>query len=119
MLAMKHTFLFAVAALALSACSLMPVTTISRSELLTPTAMTAMDPSTYTGMMYYGSDDTYDYFTRNSLKYRVLRAENAMPAAGRFTFDNWQTGKLYSQAALQGAANGGLQNLFSKFSNAR
>lgn len=117
--AMKNTILVVVAALALSSCSLMPVTTISRSELLTPTAMTAMDPSTYTGMMYYGADDTYDYFTRNSLKYRVLRTENAMPAAGRFTFDNWQTGKLYSQAAaqgaLQGAANGGLQNFFNKF----
>ena len=78
---MKHTILLAVAALALSSCSLMPVTTISRSELLKPTAMTAIDHSTYTDMMYYGADDTYDYFTRNSLKYRVLRTENAMPAA--------------------------------------
>lgn len=111
---MKHTLLLAVAALALSSCSLMPVTTISRSELLTPTAMTAMSPTTYTDMMYYGADDTYDYFTRNDLKYRVLRSENAMPAAGRFTFDNWQTGKLYREAAAQGAA-GGLQGLLNKF----
>ncbi len=88
----------------LVSCSLMPVTTISRKELLTPTVMTAVDTSTYTDMMYYGSDETYDYFTRNSLKYRVLRTENAVPASARFSFDNWQTGKLYRQVAAQGAA---------------
>ena len=112
---MKHAILFSVAALALSSCSLMPVSTISRAELLTPSTMTVVDPSTYTNMMYYGSDDTYDYFTRNSLKYRVLRSENAMPAAGRFTFDDWKTGKLYAQAA----ASGGLQSLLNKYRNPR
>ena len=66
--------------------------------------MTAVDTSTYTDMMYYGADETYDYFTRNSLKYRVLRTENAVPASARFSFDNWQTGKLYRQVAAQGAA---------------
>lgn len=117
---MKHTILFAVAALALSSCAMMPVTTISRSELLKPTAMTAIDHTTYTDMMYYGADDTYDYFTRNSLKYRVLRTENAMPAAGRFPFDNWQTGKLYREAAAQGALQSStLQNLLNRFRTAQ
>ena len=115
MRSMKHIILFAVGAVALTSCSLMPVTTISRSELLTPSTMTAIDPSTYTGMMYYGADDTYDYFTRNSLKYRVLRTENAMPNAGRFPFDDWKTGKLYSQAA----ASGGLQGLLNKYRQSR
>ena len=113
--AMKRVALFAVSVLALTSCSLLPVTTISRTELLTPTAMTAVDPSTYTGMMYYGADDTYDYFTRNSLKYRVLRSENAMPAAGRFPFDDWKTGKLYREAAV----SGGLQSLINKYRSAR
>ena len=112
---MKHVILFAAAAVALTSCSLMPVTTISRSELLTPSTMTVVDPSTYTNMMYYGSDDTYDYFTRNSLKYRVLRTEKAMPDAGRFPFDDWKTGMLYGQAA----ASGGLQSLLNKYRKTR
>lgn len=115
---MKYMILFAVAALALSSCSMMPVTTISRSELLKPTAMTAIDHSTYTDMMYYGADDTYDYFTRNSLKYRVLRTEKAMPEGGRFPFDDWKTGKLYREAAAQGAASG-ISNFLSKFRKAQ
>lgn len=115
---MKYMILFAVAALALSSCSMMPVTTISRSELLKPTAMTAIDHSTYTDMMYYGADDTYDYFTRNSLKYRVLRTEKAMPEGGRFPFDDWKTGKLYREAAAQGAASG-ISDFLSKFRKAQ
>lgn len=115
---MKNTILLVVAAMSLVSCSLMPVTTISRSELLKPTAMTAIDHSTYTDMMYYGADDTYDYFTRNSLKYRVLRTENAVPAAGRFTFDNWQTGKLYREVAAQGAATS-ISNFLQKFRKAQ
>ena len=79
----------------LASCSLMPVQTITRKELLTPTTYTAVDPSSYTDMMYYGADNTYDYFTRNSLRYRVLRSENAMPESARFSFNNWQGGKLY------------------------
>lgn len=120
---MKNTILLAAVACVLSSCSLMPVTTISRSELLTPSAMTLVDHKTYTDMMYYGSDETYDYFTRNSLKYRVLRSEKAMPDAGRFPFDNWQTGKLYREAAAQGAiqsvSNGGLKNLLNQFRKAQ
>lgn len=91
----------------LASCSLMPVQTITRKELLTPTAYTAVDPSSYTDMMYYGADDTYDYFTRNSLRYRVLRTENAMPQSGRFTFNNWQDGKMYRDC-LVGAAVGSI-----------
>lgn len=115
---MKNTILLAVAAMSLVSCSMLPVTTISRSELLTPSAMTAVDYTTYTDMKYYGADDTYDYFTRNSLKYRVLRTENAVPAAGRFPFDNWQTSKLYREVAMQGAVQG-VSNLLQQFRQVR
>ncbi len=96
-----------IAMVALASCSLMPVQTITRKELLTPTTYTAVDPTSYTDMMYYGADNTYDYFTRNSLRYRVLRTENAMPESGRFTFNNWQGGKLYRDC-LVGAAVGSI-----------
>lgn len=96
-----------IAALALASCSLMPVQTITRKELLTPTAYTAVDPTSYTDMMYYGADATYDYFTRNSLRYRVLRTEKAMPESARFTFNNWQGGKMYRDC-LVGAAVGSI-----------
>ncbi len=94
-----------IAALALVSCSLMPVQTITRKELLTPTTYTAVDPSSYTDMMYYGADDTYDYFTRNSLRYRVLRTEKAMPESARFTFNNWQGGKMYRDCLVGAAVN--------------
>ena len=94
-----------IAALALASCSLMPVQTITRKELLTPTTYTAVDPTSYTDMMYYGADNTYDYFTRNSLRYRVLRTENAMPESGRFTFNNWQGGKLYRDCLVDSVRN--------------
>ncbi len=94
-----------IAALALASCSLMPVQTITRKELLTPSAYTAIDPSSYTDMMYYGADDTYDYFTRNSLRYRVLRTEKSMPESARFTFSNWQGGKMYRDCLVGAAVN--------------
>ena len=90
-----------IAMAALASCSLMPVQTITRKELLTPTTYTAVDPSSYTDMMYYGADDTYDYFTRNSLRYRVARTENAMPESARFTFNNWQGGKMYRDCLVE------------------
>ena len=79
-------------ALGLSSCA---VKTVSRSELLTPTLSTAMNTSELTDMKYYGSDAEYDYFTRGYTRYRVLKSENCLPDSARFTFDNWQTSKLY------------------------
>lgn len=79
-------------ALGLSSCA---VKTVSRSELLTPTLATAMDTSELTDMKYYGADAEYDYFTRGYTRYRVLKSENCLPESARFTFNNWQGGKLY------------------------
>lgn len=98
---MRYTVSALLVMTALASCSLMPVQTISRKELLTPSTYTVVDPSSYTDMMYYGADATYDYFTRNDLKYRVLRSENAMPESARFTFNNWQGGKLYRDCLVQ------------------
>ncbi len=83
----------AVLLLALGLCSC--VRTVSRKELLTPTLATAMDSSELTDMKYYGADAEYDYFTRGYSRYRVLKSENCLPESARFTFDNWQTSKLY------------------------
>ena len=94
-----------IAALALASCSLMPVQTITRKELLTPSTYNLVDPSSYTDMMYYGADATYDYFSRNSLRYRVLRTEKAMPESARFTFNNWQGGKMYRDCLVGAAVN--------------
>lgn len=79
-------------ALGLSSCA---VKTVSRSELLTPTLSTAMNTSELTDMKYYGADAEYDYFTRGYTRYRVLKSENCLPESARFTFNNWQGGKLY------------------------
>ncbi len=79
-------------ALGLSSCA---VKTVSRKELLTPTLATAMDTSELTDMRYYGADAEYDYFTRGYTRYRVLKSEKCLPESARFTFDNWQTSKLY------------------------
>lgn len=107
-----------IAMVALASCSLMPVQTITRKELLTPTTYTAVDPTSYTDMMYYGADNTYDYFTRNSLRYRVLRTENAMPESGRFTFNNWQGGKLYRDCLVGAAVNSFIPGLSGTTTNA-
>ena len=80
-------------ALGLSSCA---VKTVTRKELLTPTLATAMDSSELTDMKYYGSDAEYDYFTRSYTRYRVLKSENCLPESARFTFNNWQGGKLYT-----------------------
>ncbi|MBQ8516629.1 MAG: hypothetical protein IJ498_03515 [Akkermansia sp.] len=106
-----------IAMAALASCSLMPVQTITRKELLTPTTYTAVDPTSYTDMMYYGADNTYDYFTRNSLRYRVLRTENAMPESGRFTFNNWQGGKLYRDCLVGAAVNSVIPGLSGTTTN--
>lgn len=79
-------------AMGLSSCA---VKTVTRKELLTPTLSTAMNTSELTDMKYYGCDAEYDYFTRGYTRYRVLKSENCLPESGRFTFNNWQGGKLY------------------------
>lgn len=79
-------------ALGLSSCA---VKTVSRKELLTPTLSTAMDHTELTDMKYYGADAEYDYFTRGYTRYRVLKSEKCLPESARFTFNNWQGGKLY------------------------
>jgi hypothetical protein len=104
-------------ALGLSSCA---VKTVTRKELLTPTLATAMDSSELTDMKYYGSDSEYDYFTRSYTRYRVLRSENAIPESARFTFNNWQGGKLYRECLTASATSqlqtlrNFLQNGFSK-----
>lgn len=105
-------------ALGLSSCA---VKTVSRKELLTPTLSTAMDHTELTDMKYYGADAEYDYFTRGYTRYRVLKSENCLPESARFTFNNWQGGKLYRDclkeaastsltAKLQGLLNGATLN---------
>ena len=78
-------------AMGLSSC----VKTVTRKELLTPTLSTAIDHTELTDMRYYGADAEYDYFTRGYTRYRVLKSENCLPESARFTFDNWQSSKLY------------------------
>lgn len=78
-------------ALGLSSC----VKTVTRKELLTPNLSTVMDHTELTDMKYYGADAEYDYFTRGYTRYRVLKSENCLPESARFTFDNWQTSKMY------------------------
>ena len=85
-------------ALGLSSCA---VKTVTRKELLTPTLATAMDSSELTDMKYYGSDAEYDYFTRGYTRYRVLKSEKCLPESARFTFNNWQGGKLYRECLTE------------------
>lgn len=102
---MKHTHLLTLAAfsLALGSCSLLPPKEVTRTELFTPSLSTALDHTELTDMMYYGCDGQYDYFTRGSRRYKVLVSQNAVPAATRFTFDNWQTGKMFRGALKETA----------------
>lgn len=88
--------------LGLSSCA---VKTVSRKELLTPTLATVMNTSELTDMKYYGSDATYDYFTRGYTRYRVLRSEKCLPESARFTFNNWQGGKLYRECLTESVGN--------------
>lgn len=100
-------------ALGLSSCA---VKTVTRKELLTPTLATAMDSSELTDMKYYGCDAEYDYFTRGYTRYRVLKSENCLPESARFTFNNWQGGKLYRECLTQSVGSSlveKLQNLLN------
>lgn len=89
-------------ALGLSSCA---VRTVSRKELLTPTLATAINYNELTDMKYYGSDAEYDYFTRGYTRYRVLRTEKCLPESARFTFNNWQGGKLYRECLTESVGN--------------
>lgn len=86
----------------LSACA---TKTVTRRELLTPTLYTAINTDEYLDMKYYGSDAQYDYFTRGYSRLRVLRTEKALPESARFTFNNWQGGKLYRDCLIETATD--------------
>ena len=102
---MKKLIPVLILALGLSSCA---VKTVSRTELFTPTTTTLINSDELTQMKYYGSDDQYDYYTRGFSRLRVAKSEQSIPDAARFTFNNWQGGKLYSdcmkdvEAKLQG-----------------
>lgn len=84
----------------LSACSLVPAETITRAELLSPMEGKTVKPSDTLEMVYYGSDEEYDYFERKEVRYRVLREENAIPNAARMEYKGWENGKSYRRCLL-------------------
>ena len=102
-------------ALGLSSCA---VKTVSRSELLTPTLSTVMNSSELTDMKYYGCDAEYDYFTRGYTRYRVLKSENCLPESARFTFNNWQGGKLYRECLSESVGSSLVDKLQSLLNGA-
>lgn len=112
---MKKLISVFIVALALSSCA---TKTVSRTELFTPTTATLINSEELTGMMYYGADDQYDYFTRGWQRLRVAKTENAVPSYARFTFNNWQGGKKYTEC-LQQSTVSQLQSLLSGLSNAQ
>ncbi len=112
---MKKLIPVFIIALALSSCA---TKTVSRTELFTPTAATLINSEELTGMMYYGADDQYDYFTRGFQRLRVAKTENAVPSYARFTFNNWQGGKKYTEC-LQQSTVSQLQSILSGLSNAQ
>ncbi len=112
---MKKLISVFVVALALSSCA---TKTVSRTELFTPTTATLINSEELTGMMYYGADDQYDYFTRGWQRLRVAKTENAVPSYARFTFNHWQGGKKYTEC-LQQSTVSQLQSLLSGLSNAQ
>lgn len=105
-------------AMALSSCA---TKTVSRTELFTPTTTTLINSDELTKMKYYGCDGEYDYFTRGFSRLRVAKTENAIPDACRFTFNNWQGGKLYTDCIKSVGANKvqQLQTLIQALKNAQ
>lgn len=95
---MKKLIPVMILALALSSCA---VKTVSRTELFTPTTATLINSDELTEMKYYGADDQYDYFSRGFQRLRVAKSENAVPSYARFTFNNWQGGKKYTECLAQ------------------
>ncbi len=92
-LRMKKLIPVLILALGLSSCA---VKTVSRTELFTPTTTTLINSDELTQMKYYGSDDQFDYYTRGFSRLRVAKSEQSIPNEARFTFNNWQGGKLYT-----------------------
>lgn len=90
---MKKLIPVLILALGLSSCA---VKTVSRTELFTPTTATLVNSDELTQMKYYGSDDQFDYYTRGFSRLRVAKSEQSIPNEARFTFNNWQGGKLYT-----------------------
>ena len=107
---MKKLLSIAVLALALSSCA---VKTVSRTELFTPTTTTLINSDELTQMKYYGADAQYDYFSRGFQRLRVARTENAVPSYARFTFNNWQGGKKYTECLKESLTSGTLSKLQS------
>ena len=90
---MKKLIPVLILALGLTSCA---VKTVSRTELFTPNAATLINTDELVKMKYYGSDAQYDYYTRGFSRLRVAKSEQSIPDAARFTFNNWQGGKLYT-----------------------
>ena len=99
---MKKLIPVLILALGLSSCA---VKTVSRTELFTPTTTTLINSDELTQMKYYGSDDQYDYYTRGFSRLRVAKSEQSIPDAARFTFNNWQGGKLYTDCIKDGVTS--------------
>ena len=110
---MKKLIPVLIAALALSSCA---VKTVSRTELFTPTTTTLINSDELTKMKYYGCDGQYDYFTRGFSRLRVAKSESSIPDSARFTFNNWQGGKLYRECLTESVGSSlveKLQNLLN------
>lgn len=88
--------------LALSSCA---TKTVTRTELFTPTTATLINKDELIEMKYYGADNEYDYFTRGFQRLRVPMSENAVPSFARFTFNNWQNGKKYTDCLKESTSN--------------
>lgn len=115
---MKKLIPVLILAMGLSSCA---VKTVSRTELFTPTTTTLVNSDELTKMKYYGCDGEYDYFSRGFSRLRVAKSEQAIPDVCRFTFNNWQGGKLYTDCIKEAGTNQiqGLQSLINAFRNAQ
>ncbi|MBR5894054.1 MAG: hypothetical protein IKZ13_00750 [Akkermansia sp.] len=107
---MKKLIPVLILAMALSSCA---VKTVSRTELFTPNTATLINSEELTGMMYYGADNEYDYFSRGFQRLRVAKSEDAIPNSARFTFNNWQGGKKYTECLKESLTSGTLSKLQS------
>lgn len=112
---MKKLIPVIILALGLSSCA---TKTVSRTELFTPTKATLVHHQELTEMKYYGCDAEYDYFTRGWQRLRVAKSEKAIPEYARFTFNNWQGGKKYTECVTT-TNNSTLNTLLQKLIPAR
>lgn len=112
---MKKIIPVLIVALGLCSCA---TKTVSRTELFTPTTTTLLNSDELTKMKYYGSDDQYDYFTRGFSRLRVAKSEQSIPETCRFTFNNWQGGKLYTDC-IKEAGTDKVQSLLNVLKSAQ